>query len=108
MFTIFVYLELIGPFSVNKHPRVNDLMIYSNRTQQPSSCFKQNVKKVISFLACLDSEMLDLKFLTYKLTILLSLTGSFKAHEIFYLDIRYSVRHNSSYIFQFSEITKTG
>ena len=53
-------------------------------------------EKVINFLGTL---RLELKFLTYKLTLLLALTGSFRALEVCCLDILYFVRDSFLYIF---------
>ena len=106
---ISAYYEPIGPISIDKHRRVSDLMteVFNNRMQQLRYCFICDVEKVINFLDTLNSERLERKFLTYKLTMSLALTGSSRAHETCYLDICYIARHSSSYIFHFYYLTKT-
>ena len=66
-----------------------------------------DVEKGINFLGILNPQRLELKFLTYKLTLLLVLTGSSRAHEICCLNILYFVRHSFSYNFHFSKVSKT-
>ena len=74
---------------------------------RPRYCLIWNIEKVIIFLDTLDSNKIELKLLTYKLTMLLALTGSSRSHEICYLDIRYLIRHSSAYCFHFSKVTNT-
>ena len=56
---------------------------------QSRYCFIWDVEKVLNSL---DSERIELKMLTYKVTMLLALTGSSRADEICYLDIRYLIK----------------
>ena len=91
---ILAYHDSFGPFSVGKHPRITNLItgIFNNRMPQPRYCFIWDVEKVVCFLNSLDSERIELKKLTYKVAILLALTGSSRAHEICYLDVRYLIK----------------
>ena len=73
---------------------------------QPRYCFIWDVEKVLGVLNSLDSERIELKMLTYKVTMLLALTGSSRAHEICYLVIRYLIKHSSGYTFHFNKLTK--
>ena len=63
--------------------------------------------KITGFLNYSDSERIELKMLTYKVMMLLALTGSCRAHEIFHLGISYLMKHSSGYAFHFNKLTKT-
>ena len=55
---------------------------FNNKMPQPRYWFIWNVEKVIKSPDTLNSETLQLKFLTYKLIMLLALTSSSWDHEI--------------------------
>ena len=78
--------------------------IFISRMPQPRYCFTWDVEKVLGFLFLLDSEKIELKMLTYKVTMLLALTGPSRSH---YLDIRFLIKHSSGYTFHFNKLTKT-
>ena len=59
----------------------------NNRMPQPRFCFEWNGEKVMRFLNSLDSKKIELKILIHKRTMLLVLLGSYRVHEIGYLDI---------------------
>lgn len=61
---------------------------------------------MILFLDILNSNEMELKLLTQKLAVLLALTVLSIVHGIFYLDIRYLIRHSSAHSFYLSEVTK--
>ena len=85
-----IYHDSIGSFSAGKHPRISSLISsFNNRMPQSRYCFIWDVEKVLNSL---DSERIELKMLTYKVTMLLALTGSSRADEICYLDIRYLIK----------------
>ena len=106
---ISAYHEPMGSFKVGEHPHVSKLMtgIFNNRPTKPRYTFIWDVETVEKFLDTLDSNKLELKLLTYKLTMLLALAESCRAHEICLLNIDYLVRHSTSYRFHFSKPTKT-
>ena len=106
---ISAYHEPIGSFKVGQHPHVTSLMtgIFNNRLPKPRYTFIWDVETVEKYLDTLDSNNLELKLLTYKLTMLLALTESSRAHEICFLDTRYLVRHSTAYMFHFSKLTKS-
>lgn len=99
-----VYHDPIGSLFVDTHPYVSKLMTGTFNNWMPQPQF-WNVEKVLNFLGSLDSEKLELKMVTYKLTMLLALTGSFRGHGIYCLDILYLIKHSSGYTFHFSKIT---
>ena len=51
-----------------------------------------DVEKVLGFQNYSDSERIELKMLTYNVTMFLALTGSFRAPDICYLDNRYLIK----------------
>ena len=51
-----------------------------------------DVEKALGFQNYSDSERIELKMLTYNVTMFLALTGSFRARDICYLDIRYLIK----------------
>ena len=61
---------------------------------------------MILFLDILNSNEVELKLLTQKLAVLLALTVLSIVHGIFYLDIRYLIRHSSAHSFYLSDVTK--
>ena len=61
-----------------------------------SYCFIRDIEKILGFL---NSDRIEIKVSTYKVTMLLALERSFRAHEICYLDIRYLIKHSSAYTF---------
>ena len=85
---ISAYHDSIILFSVRKHSSLIT-WIFNNRMSQPRYFFIWDVIKILGFLNSLDSERIQLKMLTYKVTLLLDLTGSSRAHEICHLDFRY-------------------
>ena len=107
---ILAYHEHIGGITVGSKPRVSALLsgIYNNRHPQQKYTFIWDVKQVIEFLTTLPYDCdLSLKDLTLKLTMFLALTPATKVSEICYLNIRYLIKHNSGYIFNFGKNTKT-
>ena len=54
---------------------------------QPRFSFVWYVEKWLGFLNSLDSERIEQKLLIYNMTMLIVLTGLFRAHEICHLDI---------------------
>ena len=67
---------------------------------KPSYCFIWDVEKILGFQ---NSERIEIKVSTYKVTMLLALERSFRAHEICYLDIPYLIKHSSAYTFHFNK-----
>lgn len=63
---------------------------------KPSYCFIWDVEKILGFL---NSDRIEIKVSIYKVTMLLALERSFRAHEICYLDIRYLIKHSSACTF---------
>ena len=108
-YVISAYHKPIGFFSVGKHIRVSDIIteIFDTRMPQSRYWLIRDVRKVIDFPDSLNSERLELKSLTYKLTMFLALTVLSMAHEICYLDNRYLVTYSFSYILHFPNITTT-
>ena len=81
--------------------------VYNIRPPQPRYTFIWDVKKVIDFLATLNSSReLKLEDLTLKLTMLLALTSAARASEIGFLDILYLIKHSPGYTFHFGKNTK--
>ena len=86
---------------------VTVLSEWNNRSPKPRYAFTWDVETVINFLSTSDSNKIELKLLTYKLSIFLVLAGSARVHEIWCLDIHYLIRHSSPYSSHFSKVTKT-
>lgn len=107
--SVTAYHGSIFPFFVEKQSHISVLItgLFNNRMPQPKQCFIWDVGKVLSFLNSLDSERIEFKMLTYKVVILLTLTGLFTAHEICYLDIHYLMKHSSGYTLHVNKLTKT-
>jgi len=61
----------------------------------------------VNYLGSLDIASLTDKMLTLKLTMLLAITSAARAHEICLLNLEYSVKHESFFVFQFAQVTKT-
>ena len=91
-----------------EHPRVLTLLsgIFNNRSTQLTFNFAWDLKNLLDFWEAINSEALNLKELTLKLTMLLALVSAVRASEISFLDIQYLVKHLTGYIFQFGKITK--
>ena len=107
---ISAYHDSINGIPIGKEPRISVLLagVYNIRPRQPRYTFIWDVKKVIDFLATLNSPReLNSKDLTLKLTMLLALTSATKASEIGFLDIRYLIKYSSGYTFHFGKNTKT-
>ena len=58
--------------------------------------------KVINSLDTLGSVEIEIKLMTFKLTMLLALSESSRAHKICYLEIRYLIRNSFVYSLYFS------
>ena len=85
---ISAYYDPINGIPIAKEPRISALLagVYNIRPPQPRYTFIWDVKKVIDFLATLNSSReLKLKDLTLKLTMLLALTSAATALEIGFL-----------------------
>ena len=102
---ISAFHDPINGIPVGKESRISALLagVYNIRTSQPRYSFIWDVKKVIDYLATLNSPSeLSLKVRTLKLTMSLALTS-----EIGFLNIRYLIKHSSGYTFHFEKNTKT-
>ena len=67
------------------------IRISNNRLPQPSYTSIWDVEIVINFLDTLDSDKIELKLLTQKLTMLLALPRSARAHELLFNPLSASV-----------------
>ena len=108
--SISAYHDPIDGVSVGKHPRVCALLkgVFNKRPPVPRYTFIWDVQKVEHYLASLGMpEKLSDKMITLKLTMLIALTSSTRAHEICYLDKNFLTKHTSVYTFHFAKITKT-
>ena len=87
---ISVYHDPINGIPIGKESRISALLagVYNIRPPQPRYPFIWDVKKVIDFLATLNSPReLSLKDLTPKLTMLLALTSAVRASEIGFFEL---------------------
>ena len=108
-FAISAYHDPIKGFPVGQHPRGAALLtgVYNQRFPKPKHSFIWDVEIVIKFLSGLKSLLLSDKLLTQKLTMLLALTSTARAHEICYLNLKFLSRSEIFYSFEMSCPTKT-
>ena len=104
---ISAFHEQIQGKSVGEHPRVSALLarIFNSRSQQPKYCFVWNVQTVTEVIRKewgRKQELSD-KFLTYKLTMLLTLTSASHALGLQHLNIRFMIKTPSSFTSTFSQ-----
>lgn len=107
---ISAYHDPIENIPVGQHPRVSSLMtgIFNQRPPQPRYSFVWDVEQVFSYLNDLpDNDQLSDRLLTLKLTMLLALASACRCSEIQNLDIRFMTRSATSYIFQFTKVSKS-
>ena len=96
------YHDLLEGFPVGKHPRVTALMtgVFNKRPPQPRYTFIWDVDQVLEHIQKFyPHESLSDKDLTLKTTVLLALTAASRCSELKYLDIRFMVKSNNSYIY---------
>ena len=108
--SISAYHDPTDGVPIGKHPRVCALLkgVFSKRPPVPRYTFIWDVQKVEYYLASLGMpEKLSDKMITLKLTMLIALTSSTRAHDICYLDKNFLAKHTSVYAFHFAKITKT-
>ena len=86
--------DLVDSVPLGELPIVSKFMkgVFRTKPPKPKYCSSWNVAKVLDFLR--NQELLDklsLKLLTFKLTVLLALTTSARAHELAALDLDFSL-----------------
>ena len=93
---------------IGKHPGVSALMkgIYNQNPPKPKFCFIWDVDQVLRYLITLETNLLDIKMLTFKLTMLLALTSASRASEICQLSLQYMRKTTSDYSFTLAKPTK--
>lgn len=107
---ISAYHERVEGSPIGQHPKICQLLsgVFNKRPPQPRYTVIWDVSKVVNYMSTLGSnENLSPKLLTLKLTTLLALLSSGRAHELTFLDIRYKVVKKNSVIFHFSKLTKS-
>ena len=105
---ISAFHEQIQGKRVGEHPRVCALLaeIINSRPPQPKYCFIWNVQTVIEFIRKEwgKNQELSVKFLTYKLAMLMALTSASRALGLQKLNIRFMVKIPSSFTFNFYKL----
>lgn len=107
---ISAYHECINNIPVGQHVRVCELMtgVFNNNPPKPRYVFIWDVEQVVTYIQKLPpNEELNDQRLILKLAVLLALTSAGRGHEIKFLDVRYMVKTQSSYILHFSKVTKS-
>ena len=80
--------------------------VHNERFPQSKYLFIWDAEKVINYMSTINSTDFSIKILTLKLTMLLALISSARAHEIQFLETRFLVKHHSCYSFHFGKPTK--
>ena len=108
---ISAYQEKVDDMPVGQHPLVTSLMtgIFNSRPPQPRYIFVWDVQVVLNFIRKdwgISSSLTDQE-LTYKLSVLLSLTTASGASGLQHLDIRYMTKGGNKVTFYFAKLHKS-
>ena len=103
--------DLIDSVPLGELPIVSKFMkgVFRTKPPKPKYCSSWNIAKVLEFVVKCCQEPLDklsLKLLTFKLTVLLALTTSARAHELAALDLDFSLVKEDAWEFTIPEHVK--
>ena len=103
-------LPLVDSFRVGAHPLVTQLLkgISQLRPPVPKYSYTWNVSEVLDFIKSLGkNEKLNLKLLSFKLAMLLSLTAPDRSSDLVKRDLRYRTFHPEGVSFNLHGLSKT-